>query len=145
MQVEDDCSDSAESRSPFLWLKVADPDFVVPVPPPGTDVRVLVPAGERFARLRDELRAKRIPFRDVGYLLEHEIIGNLTASGVTTAVIGSQNAPSRQSRPLAGAAAEAARDGFEYMWHDHLTDHAAPERGEQFINQAHLVEQDDSG
>ncbi|WP_218006254.1 DEAD/DEAH box helicase [Nocardia takedensis] len=101
--------------------------MVVPVPPPGTDIRVLLPSGDRFARLRDELRAEGIPFRDVNYLLEQEIIGNLTVPGATTATIGAQNAPSHRARPLAGAAAEAARDGFEYMWHNHLTDHAATE------------------
>lgn len=111
MQVEGDASDSTGPQCPFLWLKTADPDFVVPGYPPGTDVRVLLPAGERFEPLRNRLTAQGVPFREVGYLLEHEIICNLTADGGLYVAVGAHGAPARQPRPLAGAAAEAARTG----------------------------------
>ncbi|MEV0047686.1 DEAD/DEAH box helicase [Nocardia rhamnosiphila] len=126
MQVEDDASDSSGPQSRFLWLKTSDPDFVVPGYPPGTDVRVLLPVGDRFGPLRNRLTAQRIPFREVGYLLEHEIIGNITADGRLYVAVGAHGSPSRQPRPLAGAAAEAARDGFELMWHDHVTIREVP-------------------
>lgn len=128
MQVEDDASDSAGPQFPLLWLKTSDPDFVVPSYPPGTDVRVLLPVGDRFGPLRKRLAEQQIPFREVGYLLEHEIICNITADGGLYVAVGAHGSPSRQPRPLAGAAAEAARDGFELMWHDHVTTREIPAR-----------------
>ncbi|MEG8184617.1 DEAD/DEAH box helicase [Nocardia terpenica] len=111
------------SSPPILWVKVSDPDAVaIPSGPPDTDIRVLLRADDRFAEFTEQLRAHRVPFREVSYLLEHEVISNLNPGRRLTATVG-QNRPhsSRPARVLEGAAAEAARDGFDLMWHDHRT------------------------
>jgi helicase len=121
----------ADPRPPFLWMKIADPDTELPPCPPETDIRVLLPLDRAFDELRQRLRARGVPVRDVPYLLEHEVIGNLDPQGqllVTVGQRGSGSPASRPSRPMAGAAAEAARDGFDLMWHDHTAAQGIPDQ-----------------
>ncbi|WP_231390433.1 DEAD/DEAH box helicase [Nocardia sp. CNY236] len=124
MQIEDDVSDVADPRPPILWMKIADPDTPIPPFRSGTDMRVLIPIGDRFTTMREQLHAQRIPFREVGYLLEHEVISTLNPRRELLAAVGQRGSASssaRPARPLEGAAAEAARDGFDLMWHNHVT------------------------
>src|SRR5437879_7593296 len=58
----------------IFWVKLTDPDAELPVVPPDTDVRVLVPAGDAFEDLRNKLSANGIPVREVPYLVESETI-----------------------------------------------------------------------
>lgn len=122
MQVEDEVSGTADPQSSIVWMKVTDPDTELPTFPRRTDVRVLLPINKAFAAFRERLHADGIPFREVGYLLEQETISNVNPRGRLTVTVGQHravSAVSRSPRPLEGAAAEAARDGFNLMWHNH--------------------------
>ncbi|MFF0531163.1 DEAD/DEAH box helicase [Nocardia amikacinitolerans] len=119
MPIKDDVPVAADPMPPIMWMKVADPDTVIPTCPPGTDVRVLIPTDARFAEMRESLLAQRIPYREVRYLREHELISTTNPQARLTAVLSTSGRASRASRPLYGAAAEAARDGFNLMWYDH--------------------------
>ncbi|MEV2226724.1 hypothetical protein AB0E01_43810 [Nocardia vinacea] len=118
MPIEDDVPVASDPPPPIAWMKIADPDTVVPTYPTGTDVRVLIPTDARFADLRESLLAQRVPFREVPYLLEQEVISNTDPQARLTATVETYGRISRSSRALAGAAAEAARDGFDLMWHN---------------------------
>lgn len=131
MKNADAAFDATDPHSPILWMKICDPDSSVPPHPPGTDVRALLPSDERFTDLKEALRDDGIPYREVGYLLEQEVISNASPQGTLTVTVGKHghNSPAaRPSRPLEGAAAEAARDGFDLMWHSHVTTEDAPVR-----------------
>lgn len=119
MRVENETSGILDSTAPILWMKVCDPDTTVPDVPAGTDVRVLISHGDRFTALATELEQRRISFRRVGYLLEQECITTVGQAGRLLATVGRSGAGSQSMRSLAGAAAEAARDGFDLIWHDH--------------------------
>ncbi|WP_378741098.1 DEAD/DEAH box helicase [Nocardia brasiliensis] len=125
MPIEDDVPVTTDPAPPIMWMKVSDPDTALPTFPPGTDVRVLIPTDSRFERLRQSLLAQRIPFREVRYLLEQELISDTNPRACLTATVGISGWASRASRLLSGAAAEAARDGFDLMWHDHAGTEAA--------------------
>ncbi|MEU2258237.1 DEAD/DEAH box helicase [Nocardia xishanensis] len=105
-------------------MKIADPDAVLPPHPPNTDVRVLIPVGDRFADLRSRLAAEQVPFREVGYLLEQESVHTLNDDGQLTVVTdqsGLTRSASRRNRAASGPAAQTARDAFELMWQNHST------------------------
>jgi helicase len=131
MQVEDAECETMGPQPPILWVKTSDPDFVLPPCPAGTNIRVLMPADPRFTLLQKHLRSERIPFREVGYLLEHELITNANPQRRLTVTIGQHTPVSPASKPyrlLEGAAAEAARDGFDLMWDNHIAGQARPAR-----------------
>ncbi|WP_218007696.1 DEAD/DEAH box helicase [Nocardia vinacea] len=128
MPIKDDSLVATDPMAPIMWMKITNPDTVIPTCPPGTDVRVLIPSDARFSDLRKSLLAQRIPYREVRYLLEQELI-TTNPQARLTAVLGTSGRASRASRPLTGAAAEAARDGFDLMWYDHArTETASPQR-----------------
>ncbi|MEU4342949.1 DEAD/DEAH box helicase [Nocardia sp. NPDC023852] len=122
MDNEGDSPAATGTTPVLLWLKIADPSTALPVYPPGTDVRVLLPSDGRFADLKRQLLAARVPFREVGYLLEQESVSTLNEQGHLTVAVA-PSGPARMSAqkrpPITGAAAEAARDAFELMWHSH--------------------------
>jgi helicase len=100
-------------------LKVTDPAGELPLVPPDTDLRVLVPDTDEFAIRAEELAAAGARVRRVRYLLEDEVI---TASGdhqeVVSRVCG-LNKPYRGTyTKAAGPAVSAARDAFLLMWQD---------------------------
>lgn len=58
----------------IAWLKITDPAAQLPLVPPDTDLRVLLPGTDEFAVLADKLSAAGAALRQVGHLLEDEII-----------------------------------------------------------------------
>ncbi|MFX0581076.1 DEAD/DEAH box helicase [Nocardia nepalensis] len=119
MQIENDAPVLTDPGPPIMWMKICDPDTALPPFPAGTDVRVLIPTGASFAGLRESLLAQGIPYREVRFLREQEVIHDTNPQRRLTATIGISGRATRSSHPLTGATAEAARDGFELMWHDH--------------------------
>lgn len=89
---------------------------------------MLIPADPRFARLRESLLAQRIPYRAVRYLREQELINDLNPPRRLSVTIAIAGRSARSSHPLTGPAAQAARDGFDLMWHDHADTEAGPMR-----------------
>jgi helicase len=106
--------------SGFAWLKISDPDAALPVVQPGTHLRVLLPADERFTVLADKLTGSDAHVRRVRYLVEDEDIapanGQLTALSRTCHL----SRPGRRTYlETAGGAARGARDAFDVMWESH--------------------------
>ncbi len=102
---------------------------MLPPHPPNTDVRVLIPNGDRFSDLRRRLTVDQVPFREVGYLLEQESVHTLSDDGQLTAITnltGLTRSASRQNRAVSGLAAQTARDAFELMWQNHSAREGLP-------------------
>jgi helicase len=103
----------------IVWLKVTDPAGELPLVPPDTDLRVLVPDTDEFAIRAEELAAVGAQVRRVKYLLEDEAI---TASRDHQEVVSRAcglNKPYRGTYSKAmGPAVSAARDAFLLMWQD---------------------------
>ncbi|WP_280427293.1 DEAD/DEAH box helicase [Nocardia brasiliensis] len=123
-------------------MKITDPDAMLPQYPPNTDVRVLIPVGERFADLRSRLTADQVPFREVGYLLEQESVHTLNDDGqltVITDVAVLARSAYQWSRAVRGPAAQTARDAFELIWQNYSTVAGLPTeslRIERFVSAA---------
>lgn len=105
----------------IVWLKLTDPDAELPVTPPDTDVRVLLPVGREFEDLRNKLSANGIEWREVPYLIEDEMItGHDGAGAGGCMVVASEcsllRSPPRQFPVLSGPAATAARDTYNLLW-----------------------------
>ncbi|QXE33227.1 DEAD/DEAH box helicase [Streptomyces sp. GMY02] len=126
-----DGSPHLSSTSALFWLKTTDPDMEVPVLGEGTDARAIVPEGERFRPLREQLKSQGVAVRTVKYWLEREAIrGTVTQRGgwdlvshSTTSLFGEDG--SRVSVRHDGVAAAVARDVFASLWET-----AAPEAHE---------------
>jgi helicase len=105
--------------SGIAWLKVAHPDERLPLVPPDTDLRVLVPDTSEFADLADKFSSQGATVRQVKYLLEDEVI---TASQERQEVVGHVCELGEQYRgtftKTASAVVAAARDAFDLMWQD---------------------------
>ncbi|MCP2166560.1 helicase [Goodfellowiella coeruleoviolacea] len=104
------------------WLKIADPDAPLPDIPADADVRVLLPADERFAVLREKLIADDVPVRLVPHLLEQETVSSVGRDGrltVGTAECHLARPVPREFSPVSGAPAAAAMAAFDLMWHTH--------------------------
>lgn len=121
MPTDDEAPSPADPPPPIMWMKICDPDTALPDVPDGTDVRVLIPTGSQFASLRTTLVTQQIPYREVRYLREQELIANIDPNAGLSSVVGIHGRATHTPRPLAGAAAKAARDGFDLMWHEHTT------------------------
>lgn len=118
MSSEFDLSESGHLH----WQKITDPEAELPQYPPGTDVRILLPADQRFEALREKLTAERIPVRSVPYLVEHETISTLENDGRLTATVTECRLSRQIPRVLpriAGPAARAAREAFNGLWDAH--------------------------
>jgi helicase len=105
--------------SGIVWFKMTDPVGELPLVPPGTDLRVLVPDTQEFATRAEELAADAARLRRVKYLLEDEVI---TASHEHQEVVSRICGLSRPYRgtftKTTGPAVRAARDAFHLMWQD---------------------------
>jgi helicase len=103
----------------IVWLKVTDPAARLPLVPPDTDLRVLVPDTEEFAIRGKEFSAAGARVRKAKYLLEDEVV---TASRGHQEVVSRAcvlNNPYRGTYTKAtGPAVGAARDAFDLMWQD---------------------------
>jgi len=94
----------------IAWLKISNPDEPPPTAAHGTDLRVLLPADERFTPLADKLAGQGTQVRRVSYLLEDEAVtgptdgpeGNqFTAVGRTcTLVRPYMRVPQRSPAPM---------------------------------------------
>jgi helicase len=109
------------ARAPgFTWLKITDPQAPLPVVPPGTDLRVLLPQDEQFTVLAEKITGTGGQARQVRYLVEDEVVsaerGRLTVIGRACRL----NRPDRGTfLEVAGAAAEGAAAAFDVMWDAH--------------------------
>ncbi|GIH21401.1 DEAD/DEAH box helicase [Rugosimonospora africana] len=103
------------------WLKICDPDVLLPEVPPGSDIRVLLPDDERFTELQDKLAVAGADTRRVRYLLEDE---SIVATGdddnprlvAAASECGLVRPGARRTTHASGPEAEAARDAFDVMW-----------------------------
>ncbi|WP_214516720.1 DEAD/DEAH box helicase [Nocardia salmonicida] len=125
MPIDDEALIPADPSPPIMWMKICDPDTALPPAPAGTDVRVLVPTGAQFESLRTTLAAQRIPYREVRYLREQELIANIDPHAGLSSTVSIHGRSTHSPRPLTGAAAQAARDGFDLMWHEHSSTETA--------------------
>jgi helicase len=108
-----------------MWWKVVDPDEPLPLVPPGTDLRVLVPEDERFTVLAQKLDGIGGQVRRVRHLVEDESVTTAPDGADRTRPVA-RSRVCRMIRPyrgagieVTGAAAAAARDAFDIMWQDH--------------------------
>ncbi len=117
--------DPREVESRLLhWIKTTDPHTAVPRHAPEVDVRVLLPLAPEFTPLRTALDDAGIPWRQVRYWLEDEVVssvgdgGELALLRATTklAPLGGQAATEDVRN---GFAATAARDAFDLIWQAH--------------------------
>jgi helicase len=103
----------------IAWLKVTDPRQELPLVPPDTDLRVLVPGTDEFAPRAEELAAAGVRLRQVKYLLEDEVI---TASREHQEVVSRVCGLTRPYRgtytTATGSAVRTAREAFHLMWQD---------------------------
>lgn len=103
----------------IVWLKVTDPAAKLPLVPPDTDLRVMLPDTDEFAVTAEKFAAVGAQLRRVKYLLEEEVI---TASREHQEVISRVcwlAKPYRGTWTAAtGPAVRAARDAFALMWQD---------------------------
>ena len=101
----------------IAWLKITDPAVEFEPVPPGTDVRVLLPDGDRFAVRAKELSGTGAQLRQVKYLLENEVI---TATREHQQVVSWPCGLSRPyrgtSKTASGQAAAVAREAFLRLW-----------------------------
>ncbi|GII60003.1 hypothetical protein Skr01_00880 [Sphaerisporangium krabiense] len=114
------------------WCKITNPRWTLPPLPPGTDVRVILPDGPEFGRLRTTLAAAGVPHRSVAYWAENEIVSTVGADGraAPLSVITALTRPGADRlfwrSPVSGQPACNARDAFEKIWDTHeetVTDH----------------------
>lgn len=113
MKGSSDVQEPGES-SRRLWMKVTDPDADVPSPPPGTDVRVLLPDSPQFTVLRDKLVANGIEVRQVPHLIEDEIITEEDGKVAASAWECHLGRPAQKE--LGRAEGESAKDAFHMLW-----------------------------
>jgi len=119
----------------LTWLKITDPDDWLPEVRTGTDLRVLLPEGDRFAILAEKLEGMGAQVRRARYLVEDEAItAPVGVPGHRKLVASSRlcrlSQPSRGSlTEVTGAAAAAARDAFDILWEDHTTVAPLPPHG----------------
>jgi helicase len=103
----------------IVWLKVTDPAARLPLVPPDTELRVLLPDTDEFAITAEEFSAAGARLRQVKYLLEDEVI---TASRehqeVVSRVCGLAKPYRGTYTKATGSAVTAARDAFRLMWQD---------------------------
>lgn len=126
------------AASPRLWLKITDPDAGLPAPPPGADVRVLLPQGRQFAVLQEKLAANDVEARQVRHLVEDETLtgrpdGRVTAAATECFLVR----PARREFPaVSGTSARAAQDAFALLWDLHEPAAAA---GPESVDAAEIV------
>jgi helicase len=124
----------------IAWLKITDPAAVLPLVPPDTDLRVLLPDTDEFAVLADKLSGAGAQLRQVKYLLEDEVI---TASRehqeVVSRVCGLNNLYRGTYTKANGPAVAAARDAFLLMWQDGESESATPVTPASTLVPAELV------
>jgi helicase len=108
-----------EPVSRIVWLKVTDPAAQIPVVPPDTDLRVLLPDTDEFATRAKELADGGIRLRRVKYLLEDEVIVASPEHQEVVSRVCGLNRPYRGTFTKAtGPEVLAARDAFLRMWQD---------------------------
>ena len=90
----------------IAWLKISNPDEPPPTAAHGTDLRVLLPADERFTPLADKLAGQGTQVRRVSYLLEDEAVTGPTDGPRVTS-----------SRPLAAPARWSGRTCGSHRGH----------------------------
>jgi len=120
--VTPDMSPTAAISPGLYWLKTTDPDLCLPPFAAGTDVRVLVPEGPRFHRLRERLAAHGAQVRTVGYWLEQELITDIGGDGdvgvLSTRTAEALPTAGRWERAVLrrGLAAATSKEAFETLW-----------------------------
>ncbi|WP_368666641.1 DEAD/DEAH box helicase [Kitasatospora sp. MBT63] len=103
-----------ETRA-LWWAKITDPARSVPEPAlrAADDVRVIVPAGERFEDLRRTLTGLGARVRVAEHWAEDEVVTTLSDLG---APVEPAAWPGGAQSPVTGPAAYAARDAFAAQW-----------------------------
>ncbi|MFG2825064.1 DEAD/DEAH box helicase [Kitasatospora sp. NPDC048365] len=103
-----------ETRA-LWWSKITNPAWNVPEPAlrAATDVRVIVPAGERFDALRDALTGLGARVRVAAHWVEDEFVTTVSDLGAPVELAAW---PGGAATPAAGPAAYAARDAFAAQW-----------------------------
>jgi helicase len=103
----------------ITWMKVTDPAVRLPLVPPDTDLRILLPDTDEFAIVAEKFDAAGAQLRQVKYLLEDEVI---TASREHQEVVSRVCALAKPYRgtytKATGSAVRAAADAFRLMWQD---------------------------
>lgn len=121
-QVNDGHYDEPADTAHLHWVKITDPDAVPPDHPPYVDVRVLLPADERFSALREKLLADDVAVREVGYLVERDTISTVERDGQLSATCGECYLARPNPRwfpATTGHPAQIARDAFDLVWQSH--------------------------
>ncbi|MFD7645648.1 DEAD/DEAH box helicase [Kitasatospora sp. NPDC059795] len=106
----------AEQETRALWWgKVTDPAWSVPEAAlrVADDVRVIVPAGERFDALRETLSGLGARVRTAAHWVEDEAVTTLSDLGTPVELAAWTGGA---ATPAAGPAAYAARDAFAAQW-----------------------------
>ncbi|MFH9067500.1 DEAD/DEAH box helicase [Streptomyces coeruleorubidus] len=126
---------SAALPRPLYWLKTNDPDYALPELPGDTDVRVMLPEGERFRAAGERLTAHGAKTHTVKYWMEQELVSDITpdgAAGELSVRTGTAfPAAGRRGKPTARTGAEAvvARDAFEALWQSQVPESGSPSGG----------------
>ncbi|WP_440900093.1 DEAD/DEAH box helicase, partial [Actinosynnema sp.] len=113
-------ADADADAVPVWWCKTTDPTLTPPPAPPGSDLRVLLPAHPDFADLRTLLRSEGVPFRELPHWLEQETVTSLDAPLRATAHLSEVGGVVAEAcEPVAEDAALAARLAFQVVWDLH--------------------------
>jgi helicase len=113
---------SPATSARLYWLKTADPDAAMPEFAAGTDVRVLLPDGERFRELRERLVARDAEVRSVKYWIEQELVSDIASDGSVrelrawSGTVFPRAGQLREATSRTGASAAVARDAYEALW-----------------------------
>jgi helicase len=103
----------------IVWLKVTDPAAQLPLVPPDTDLRVLLPDTDEFAITAAAFSAAGAQLRQVKYLVEDEIIAaSRKYQEVVSRVCGLTRPYRGTYTKETGSAVAAAKDAFLLMWRD---------------------------
>lgn len=109
----------------LYWCKTSNVAWRLPYLPPETDVRVVLPAEETFAPLRQRLTDAGIAHQAIAYWVEDETItsvgprGALTALSVTANLARAGGLPAERGGTVSDQAAYDARDAFAQLWDAH--------------------------
>ncbi|MGV9269633.1 DEAD/DEAH box helicase [Kitasatospora sp. NPDC003701] len=104
-----------EETRALWWAKITDPARPLPEPAlrAADDVRVIVPAGERFDGLRHTLTGLGARVRTAAHWVEDELVATVSDLGAPVELAAW---PGGAVTPAAGPAAYAARDAFAAQW-----------------------------
>jgi helicase len=104
----------------IVWLKVSDLATQIPLVPPGTDLRVLLPDSHEFAIRAKELEGTGAQFRQVKYLLEDEVITATRERQEVVSRVCGLHKPARgtYAKATGPAVVATAKEAFLRAWQE---------------------------